>query len=87
MAEMLTYLAGVAHRPGASGRLAKLIPGEELSLRPEPTNAYDKNAVAVHDGTCTWATSQRQMPRRSPRPSKRECLYGHDTWASPRQQQ
>jgi hypothetical protein len=48
--QLMTYLAGVAHRPGARERLARLIHGEELTLIREPENPFDKNAVAVYDG-------------------------------------
>ena len=50
MVTMVTYVAGVNHRPGARMRLASLLPGEGLFLMREPTNAYDKNAVAVYEG-------------------------------------
>lgn len=50
MAEMITYIAGVPHRPGARERLANLVPGEQLRLTREPNNPYDKNAVAIYDG-------------------------------------
>lgn len=50
MVTMLTYTAGVAYRPGSRERLASLIPGEALILMREPSNLYDKNAVAVYDG-------------------------------------
>jgi hypothetical protein len=50
MATMVTYIAGVNHRPGARMRLASLLPGEQLILKREPENAYDKNAVAVYEG-------------------------------------
>ncbi len=50
MGIMVTYLAGVNHRPGARARLALLLSGEQLTLVPEPDNAYDKNAIAVYDG-------------------------------------
>lgn len=50
MVKMLSYTAGVTYRPGAREHLARLIPGEVLTLCPEPTNKYDKNAVRVLDG-------------------------------------
>ena len=50
MALMLTYIAGVNHRPGSAARLAAMIPGEALVLFPELANKFDKNAVAVYDG-------------------------------------
>jgi hypothetical protein len=50
MSKMVTYIAGVNHRPGARQRLAGLLPGECLLPAREPDNAYDKNAVALYDG-------------------------------------
>jgi hypothetical protein len=49
-ARMVTYIAGVGYRPGARERLAKIIPGEWLTLKLEPENPYDPKAVAVYDG-------------------------------------
>ena len=41
-------VAGAVHRPQAlTSELAA--PGRALSLRPEPSNEYDPNAVAVYD--------------------------------------
>lgn len=50
MAKMITYIAGVNHRPGARERLAALPRNQPLNLVPEPLNIYDKNAVAVYHG-------------------------------------
>lgn len=51
MVTMLTYLAGMNYRPGARERVNSLLPGEQFKLCHEPTNLYDKNAVAVYDGS------------------------------------
>jgi hypothetical protein len=45
-------VAGVSHRPEALQQKC-FSPGEKISLRPEPTNAYDANAVAVWDDSGT----------------------------------
>jgi hypothetical protein len=50
MATMLTYVAGLGYRPGARERFASMLEGEECTLKAEPENVYDKNAVAVYDG-------------------------------------
>jgi hypothetical protein len=45
-------VAGVSHRAEALQQKC-FSPGEEIILRPEPTNAYDPNAVAVWDNSGT----------------------------------
>jgi hypothetical protein len=45
-------VAGVSHRAEALQQKG-LSPGEQIILRPEPTNAYDENAVAVWDNSGT----------------------------------
>lgn len=49
MAQMLTYVVGSQYHPGAREAVGKLRKGEELSLRREPENPHDRNAVAVHN--------------------------------------
>ena len=53
MAQMLTYIVGSQYRTGARVAIAALRTGEVLTLRREPDNPHDRNAVAVHaaDGT------------------------------------
>jgi hypothetical protein len=41
------YAAGVKFRPDWRGNLASLKINEELTLEPEPTNRYDKNAIKL----------------------------------------
>jgi len=45
-------VAGVSHRAEALQQKC-FSPGEEIILRPEPTNVYDANAVAVWDNSGT----------------------------------
>jgi hypothetical protein len=45
-------VAGVSHRAEALQQKC-FSPGEQVILRPEPTNAYDTNAVAVWDNSGT----------------------------------
>jgi hypothetical protein len=45
-------VAGVSHRAEVLQREC-FSPGEQIILRPEPTNAYDANAVAVWDNSGT----------------------------------
>lgn len=49
MAQMLTYIVGSQYRVGAREAIKELRKGEELSLRREPDNPHDRNAVAVYD--------------------------------------
>lgn len=49
MAQMLTYIVGSQYRVGAREAIKELRKGEELSLRREPENPHDRNAVAVYD--------------------------------------
>ncbi len=46
-------VAGVSHRAEALQQKC-FSPGEQIILRPEPTNAYDPNAVAVLDNSGTF---------------------------------
>lgn len=50
MAMMVTYIAGMNHRPGSKEHLASMVDGEHLRLEREPKNPHDRNAVAVWDG-------------------------------------
>lgn len=48
MSNSLTFpIVGAHFRPPAKALLASLPSGQELWLRPEPTNPYDENAVQV----------------------------------------
>jgi hypothetical protein len=49
---MLSNVAGVTHYSNALQAL-DFIPSREVALRPEPTNRYDPNAVAVWDARGT----------------------------------
>ncbi|URA07022.1 hypothetical protein P9A47_gp54 [Xanthomonas phage Elanor] len=49
MAQMLTYVVGSSHHKGAREAISALRKDEVLTLRREPDNPYDKNAVAVFD--------------------------------------
>lgn len=49
MAQMLTYIVGSQYRTGARVAIAALRTGEVLTLRREPDNPHDRNAVAVYD--------------------------------------
>ncbi len=50
MARMVTYIAGMNHRPGSATYLRALPNGQPLELKREPKNPHDKNAVAVFHG-------------------------------------
>lgn len=42
-------LAGARHRPSlAQQRCLQLVDGEALTVVPEPTNRFDKNALQIH---------------------------------------
>lgn len=45
---MRTYIAGTMYKEGGKKILPTLPAGQNLSLKAEPTNPYDKNAVAVY---------------------------------------
>lgn len=49
MAQMLTYIVGSQYRKGAREAIAELRTDEVLTLRREPENPHDRNAVAVYD--------------------------------------
>lgn len=48
-ARMLTYCVGAQYRTGAREAIRELRTGEALTLRREPDNPHDRNAVAVFD--------------------------------------
>lgn len=41
-------IAGVSQDPNRQQAVGAVVPGEWLSLRPEPDNAYDENAIALY---------------------------------------
>ena len=49
MPQMLTYIVGAHYRVGAREAIAELRAEEALTLRREPLNPHDRNAVAVFD--------------------------------------
>lgn len=49
MPQMLTFIVGSGYRAGAREAIADLQKGEALTLRREPENPHDRNAVAVYD--------------------------------------
>ncbi|UGL62813.1 HIRAN domain-containing protein [Xanthomonas phage MET13-T1] len=49
MSQMRTYIVGSVHHKGAREAIADLRTDEVLTLRREPHNQYDRNAVAVYD--------------------------------------
>ena len=49
---LLCRIAGGSHRPKAL-QDRRFVPGSAVMLRPDPTNAYDRNAVGVWDASGT----------------------------------
>lgn len=47
MLTMFTYIVGARFYPGAAVAIGGLREGEVVTLRAEPDNPYDRNAVAV----------------------------------------
>lgn len=41
------FVSGVRYVPGAAERVAALVPGQALALRPDPTNAFDPDAMLL----------------------------------------
>lgn len=51
--ERLFLVSGIRHRPGAAERVAGLITGQQLMLRPEPDNPHDPMAILLDDESQT----------------------------------
>lgn len=49
MPQMRTFIVGASHHKGAREAIADLRTDEVLTLRREPHNKFDRNAVAVFD--------------------------------------
>jgi len=44
------FIAGVQHRVGAVATIKELMEGDLITLKPEPENKYDSNAIAIYSG-------------------------------------